>query len=542
MLETIEQLLLDRLPGVAGVMSGYSDRTLQDYTAGFNSPPVQSIQPRDDFVQLAGAYAGDLLGEPVGRQLQEQLSASPTVLTANHHGVDYRPLTVQGTIIFALPALLHEIPVQLRVVPVLACGTIPLDNSTFPMGISLAQPLETTDGSAGTDARTTRIKIFPWKYSRQMISVSPPYTGKMVHEALKLAEDLRNSEVLDEPVFNVIKTVLLEDYLDQRVLELPEYSEQAVVLNGKLWRRIVAGTGGQQPPELVYLEMERLAAELIRLDLSNRDSLLYSLLFDHRLRERLVDAMDRQDGCWDTGQLQSLLRDTGSRKMRSQEFRGCGSMFFWGVDSRGHRVPLLLENRSGKPVLEGISRVDNISIPMDPDSLLVALDERRILPSLFTCFTVLAFARGIKCYGGIYQATYLPAMEVKLSQTLRSHGLNEWAELVDGVPTTNFVTGLQAVFSDYGDGRVAMSGAVELIAAGGLDTGHFRRIGQLTVQEANRCGMLDGYSDLLNGSDRATDGADNYMREIIELLGRRATRVSLINGYAAPSTTVASDT
>jgi len=489
MAEEISHKDINRLQGTFNIVREYGRLTLKEYTDGFFRYRAHSIQPRDDLIEAVGAYARALLGNKTAGLLERHFADMPIALTANHHGVDYKFFTVQGTILFALPRILCSPRDALPIVPVLACGIVPLSNYSFPRGIILSRKIEVPVSPTSKSMTFLKVPLIPVKYSHSLVSVTGPITGKMMSRAVSHLKKLsRESELLDSE--KKCLSDLLSEYSRDGILSLPDYSEQVVVLSPKVWKRMFAPSLQDKIPDLAYLEMERVVTVLLEKDIRDEESLIHNLLFDPELRNGILSFLDGQFGCWDLQKLERLSRCSTENHLISEDFRGCGTVFFWCVDDKGRRVPLLIRENGPRPTLIGVTPGKDISIPMTPGDLRGKLQARRLLPSLFTSFTTLAFARGIKCIGGFFQVDYLPAMQQGFVKALESRGLLDWAKKASRVPTANFVTGMNIVLSLYPDGTTEPAGAVEIIAAGGLTEKHLEKIKALTVDEATLSGVM----------------------------------------------------
>ena len=76
-------------------------------------------------------------------------------------------------------------------------------------------------------------------------------------------------------------------------------------------------------------------------------------------------------------------------------------------------------------------------IKIAPQSLTEALELKRLCPSTFTCFLVLAFINGFKCLGSFRQSVYLPAYKTRL---INSQLLDNTK--IESVPCCNLTTGI----------------------------------------------------------------------------------------------------
>jgi len=525
--EKTYQSVLHKLPGVAKIVQEYGRLSLEEYSGDFFKYEVESLQPRDDLIDAAGGYARRLLGAQTAAHLERRFADTPVALTANHHGVDYKSLTMQGTIIFGLPALLGVSAGLAPVVPVLAFGIVPLNNLSFPRGIVLSREKEASGRPAGRRKTFVKVPVIPVKFAQSLVSAAGPFTGEMVSRALKEVERLFAEGAILESERKSLAALLHEEYAKEKILALPDYSDQAVALNSVVWKRMFAPALRERLPELAYLEAERLVAELLEKDLQDEGSLLYNLLFDQPLREELLSSLDKKFGCWDLQKLQELSARAALGRLGHEEFRGCGTVFFWQVDDKARRVPLILRETASGPVLSAISAGEEVSVSLTPQALSRRLRERRLLPGLFTSFTAFAFARGLRCYGGFFQVDYLPAMQRGLRLALEARGLEDWAKKISVVPTANFVTGMNIALAHYPDGEAVSAGAVEIIAAGGLSRKDLERISTLTVEEANLAGLLETYT-VFSGENKPVDNWSESLKELVlERCGEKLARFRL---------------
>ncbi|MFH1069483.1 MAG: hypothetical protein V1794_07650 [Candidatus Glassbacteria bacterium] len=470
-----------------------------EFSRNFFSYDAEPIQSLDDFIEVTGNYSRRLLGSQTAVLLEKYFGETPVALTANHHGVSYKSITLQGELIFALPRIGNSAGAEVPVVTVLACGIVPLCNCTFPRGIVLSREIEVPVSLAKKVPSSLKIPLIPEKESHCLVSLAPPVDRQQLNKAKSSVARHFNLGNLLTGEKKVLLDLLNEEYDRQEVLGQTDYSDQAVILNRGIWRRIFGPDLRDEIPEIVYLEMERIVVFLLEKDLRDQGSLLYNVFFDSLLRERVINNLDGKMGCWDRRKLTDLLSGIDEHPLGSEAFRGCGSIFFCFVDSRGRRVPALLVQNDSKPVLVGIAPGRKMSIPFTPQEIGIALKKRELIPSLFSSFTALAFARGIKCIGGFMQVDYLPAMQQGLVRALEGREYGDWAEKIARVPTNNFVTGMNVIMTRYPDGSAKPSGAVELIAAGGLTVKDLDRIKNIKVSDANLSGLLESYAEVVSG-------------------------------------------
>lgn len=493
--------VLAALPGAAAAVRASGETPLARYAAGLLAPARPGLQSRDDFLDAAGAEAGRLLGPDAAAALVRGLDARPAALTANHHGADFQAQSVQGTLLVALPALLGASPDP--VVPVLACGVVPLASFAFARGIVLSRraPRE-EDADPRAAPPGLRVPVFPWKFRSALACAAPPFTRDMVARALAAARGLEHSGAVTRAEARALEQILAEDFGDPAVLALPGYADQAVVLNARLWGRLFADPEARANTQLAYLELERIAAALLARDVADPGSLLAGVFFDPGLRGAVLAALDRGAGCWDLGLLSGLAAG-GRAPEGNDSLRGCGTVFFWGLDPKARRVPLGLAAEGGRAWLRGRGLSgDAVEVELAPRPIVAALAARRIAPGLFASYACLALARGVRCLGGVYQADYLPAMRAGLAAGLAACGDRERAAAVAAAPAGDLAAGPEFVFARYPGGELAPAGPVELAAAGGLTRADLARAGALTLAGALRAGLGELYAEFTPLAER----------------------------------------
>lgn len=330
-----------------------------------------------------------------------------------------------------------------------------------------------------------------------MVSCGIPFDDQMVSRAQNRAQKLIREHTLCPTLGPSIQTLLRKEYRRSQVLDLATYSRQAVVLNSAIWNRLFDGVAGA--PNLVNVELEVMSSALLRKDLKNTNSLASCIMFDVKLRNHLIRTLDGNRACWKTEALARRLCSDPTVQKENISPNGSGTMFFWGVDNRGRRVPLYLNGESAKQqALSGIDDRGNvITMPFSTKAIDEGLASGKLLPSLFTSFLVVSLARGVACAGGYFQCEYLPAMQHCIVEALKqTDGYDVVAHQVASVTTDTYLSGMIAVMSRVGDDCFVPAGPIEILAGGGLNDTEITRLQALTVKDAHLCALSETLQDL----------------------------------------------
>lgn len=459
-LQTIRMLVYEKRPVLQQVIASCETMTLGDYFLGFGAgTPGETIEKREMLAHVAANYARRLVGDAIARPLESQIMTSPLIITGNHHGADWNALTSQPPIMWA--ACRSD-----EVIPIFACAAVPLNNTVgYGRGIRITERL--------------KINIFPDKDKEMLIGVAPKMTKAMIEKALLGLGSQNWNNAAEE---NAVRGILAEDYLNPEVLNANSFSDQSVLLCSRLWKRLTSGFG---MPELAYLEIEKIVALLLEHDLE-KSYFIRTLLFNEEVRGRLMKSLNGAPGCWDREKLEKLLDLETKSDLRRQLLGGAGTMFFWGIDAKGRRVPMILHGN----ILKGRGDGGELyEVEFKPESILKALQEGKLLPGLFMDHLPITFARGYKPYGGFMQTDYLTKMRLGILEAL---GDSSWSSSIALLPTANYLNGLIFAVNQTEDGFVAAE-TVRIITAGGLYIEQFRRIPEITVGQATAAGLIGMY-------------------------------------------------
>jgi hypothetical protein len=473
-----------RVPIVDRTLELYGELPLSEYLDVVTKTASERYQSADDLGDAVYEYALPLLGEEVAAMAREELKQSPVVLTANHHGVDYFAQSVQGTLLFSQRKLPDGSPA--KTVPIFACGSIPLDNMTYPRGALLYA----TEGSK----LPLRLPLFPDRMKRKMVSEVAKVNEEMIARAEKVLRKRVVECSIPQQVASTLSSVFKKYNVNEESVAVAGYSEQSMLVNQFIWGEIL-GTLTTKPA-LVYMELEKIVSILLRKDLQNSDSLAHQLLFCSSLRENFLVGLDGIKGCWTKCELERRL--TEKKDIRHQSSKASGTFMFWGVGDDGQKIPLLPIQEGTHCKLVGVDDSGEFwEIELTSSNLYEALHQGRLLPSVMACFIALTFARGVTCAGGYYQGDYLAEMREQLIFVLQQSKLSDRAiSSIENAPIDSYLSGMQTVMYRTTNGGLMPAGPIEIIASGGVGDDELDRINNLTVAEAHAASLYETVNDV----------------------------------------------
>lgn len=482
-------------PVLERTLAQYGNVTLAEYLETLKPSVGTPLQSREDFLDIYRQEVVSLLGETAGAKAVEDVNSCPMVLTANHLGVDFFSQSVQTSLLFYI--LKRRQTASPVILPVIACGSVPLDNVTYPLGILLYNLK-----NGAYDMVPRKLPVFSNKVRRRLVTIAPPFDRGMVDRAMKRLGKMEGNSEIGIREAGALRQIFEQDYDAPGVMDLCSYSKQSLVVNNRIWQRLFSSKRGES--HIVTMDMENIVRQLLVSDLNNKKSLIFSLFMDPGLRNRVIEKLDNKRACWNLAELRQR-HDVESTNVPGKTMPiSCGTLFFWGVNERSRRIPLLLvENKKDSWSFKGTDDKGNVTeITFSVESILTALKSGQLLPSIFTSFTVLAFARGLTCLGGYYQAEYLPMMQKELVAALRENGsYQEEARLVEQVETGSYLSGMQTVMTGDTDSLVP-AGPIEIIAGGGLTDEDLDQILSLSVREAHLASLFETVADISSSADK----------------------------------------
>lgn len=469
-------------PVIDRVLELSGDLTVKDYLQQICQVSQHSYQSRSDIADVIYEYLSPLLGEQIAERTAADFMHHPVALTTNHHGVDFFAQSVQGSLLFGLAK--REIE-GVSTIPVFSCANVPLNNLTYPRG-ALLYGVECKEGSW-----PLKLPFFSSKQRRQLVARVKGLTSATLQTVLKRIRGLDEHEV-NISLKETLTTLIESDYLADDVQAEQSYAAQSVILNHRIWNRLFCPSVNM--PELVTIELEKLAEGLFFKDLLNSDSLV-SQLFKDQLIGSLYQKLDKVSGCWD----RSLLEQRWATRsdVAQMSASGCGTFCFWGVDNRLCRIPLMLMRDKGQNVLCGCDDTGNeYRFKLDAESLSEAMRAGQLMPSIFSCYLTIALARGVTCLGGYYQADYLAEMQAGVAELLLQNNQPQHRAAMNECFTDGYLSGMQVFMIYQGDG-VVPAGPLEMLASGRITSAELDFVSGISVRDAHIGSLAETIPDVV---------------------------------------------
>ena len=452
----------------------YGNIPLKEYVRQFKPFGGKPIQPADDFLTFSMEYNEALLGKEIALELDKVLRF-PLLNTANHHGVDFFPPSVQGNLLFW--QALKENGISTKYLPICSFGIVSLSNSSYARGIT----------SYSNCGRLFRIPVFPKSIENKMVRYVPAFTGEQVkHTIFRL-----NTEFGELTASDGIRQALEKYYLDETVLAQSSYGNQAVLINRMLSEDMYPEG---DIPQIIYMEMEQIINRLLLKDLEDENSMIRRILYD----KRILGEINRQ---------------------MAEERSSISAVFFWGTDHAGRRFVM---DFCTDGVMRGVTLAgETVEMPASAEDIAELIQQEKIVPSGYTMAILLNFARGYTWLGGYFQGDYLPEWQRVTAAALeKAEEYRGWAERIMDYDCSGYISGPVFAMNLTEDGLIAPAGPLEIIHNGGINLNTLDHLMEATVEDAHMMGLSSAYPELVQKPERI----DGWSRLIGERLVESYTK------------------
>jgi len=379
--ERLVDKVLDKRPVLREIIQKRGKKNLYDYAKDYINvnlnPPIQ--QRQDEMIGTLQSEVARLLGNDVAKQVADQLAAHYYVSTADHHGPVTHPFFINSNLLTAAPFFDHSDPLLKNVI-VLSCGSVSLNNSSWPRGLLFNTY---TKGKI----QTQKLSFFPAKDRLCPVFNYRAYTKEDIERCRGFLKEMVNQGDVHPEEGKRVEALLDEIYLDPHALDSEDFSDQVTKTNFGLWKKFFGPKYQEQAPNLIYLEQESLVSKLLINYHLYTDTTITHLLFDPAYDALIENYFEGIQGAFD----------------RKQQY---GTYLFWALP-KGAKYRIQMWKQGNMLVTEDGS----YRIELKPEILQQALQKKEIIPSMMLSYIVLAFYYGLKCLGGFSQVNYLTFMK-----------------------------------------------------------------------------------------------------------------------------------
>ncbi len=367
-------------PLLAKINNTYSHITLAEYLQLIKENYIKKNNSGldSDIESAIQDYAENLVGSKDTAECIRVLKMTGLLYTANHHVINFHPMSVQGNLLYEY---LISLCTDTDVVPTFSCSTIPMTNAFYPRGMIVC------DTAIG---RECNIPVFPHKMKRVSISHAPVFTSEMLSRTADTIRRYRISRRICAETADTLQSILENVYAEVAKKNSKRYGEQIILANSIL----SSGYRTDKSCRHIFLELEEVAWRVLCRDLAKEGSMLNRLLWVPERLNALAHFLEGVSGCW------SGLKG--------------GTFLFWGIDKKNRAFRLSNESGQKSPgslVLTGRDFDGEMhTFNLDRFTLSEALKERRLLPGNFLSFFSLGIARKSCLVGGCFQGEYLKQM------------------------------------------------------------------------------------------------------------------------------------
>jgi hypothetical protein len=405
--------VFENRPVFRSVLEENGHASVFDYAKRSSSFSTKVKKERQSqFLSSLSEHLHNLFGPTLSNVAIEELEDHYYVSTADHHGPLVHPFFFNNTLLQSLVNRSHG----KKCVFSFACAGISLNNSSFPRGLFYH------NRNLGEE----RLHFFSLQNRHHPVFGHQAYSPDTFDRIRKETENSEHKKKMLE--------ILEKTFFNENVNKSGSiYSDQVSRGNFFLWKLLP----GQEETDLVYVEQERLVAELIVKHHLEEITEINSLLFNPAWRKSYAEQFD--------GIIGALSRSDNK-----------GTFLFWGIHNH-KRIQLVLSGN------ELVNDTFGVRVPLTPAEIMIRLQQHSLMPSMALSFIVLSFYYGLTCGGGFNQVNYLTEMKRAWQNVLSEHGADQ-GELA-GLQTDHLSADMALAFLSDGKDSVPAS-SVDLMLYG----------------------------------------------------------------------------
>lgn len=427
----LKEAVLAKKLVLSDILKKHGSKCLTEYAQDYfdvNEGP-QFVERQTEFLSSFVPEVSRLLGQEVAESAANQLKKYFFASTADHHGPICNPYFLGSNLVTAITGLAQNDPTFKHVI-VLSCGSVSVDNDTFPRGLTL------TGTNPEGELETLRLPLFSSHERPALICLLRAYGQTEISKIRKAAKDLTRAGSIIQETYYKINALITEIYDTPENLALTSYSDQITVTNYQLWERFFPAN--VEHPSLIYLELERIVTRLLVDHHLYKDTILHQLFFTDKGAELLTKYFDGIIGAFSSAD-------------------NSGTYLFWAVP-KGERYRVRLVKKDGMLVSED----NSYTVPLTSEGIAKALAAQEIVPGMMLDFIILACYYGLKCLGGFSQVNYLTEMKEAYLQVVDELHFPNEHEHCNVVQTKELGEDMTIAYVGGTKGRTALATGLDL--------------------------------------------------------------------------------
>ncbi len=269
-LEKIKKLVFSKRPVLKEVYTKYGHLTLEEYVQTWE---VSKQKPGNEFLSAVYECTKNIYGNPIAKQVKEQIKQKPLISTVDHLGIWGHPIFVNSDAFYSLYFKPKEIPI------ILATESVSLNNVTSLSGCLLKHDRE---------GQLKKYSFFTDK-QKTLPVFSVPGVSKKDLVKMKVKIQGLNPEILGA--------------FTPEVFKLKTFSLQASLISHNLWKKVFPSA-----PKIVYLPLETILLKYLEKTLLDPKNIFSKLILEKK-----------------------------SQELWKKYFGKEATLMFWGIDSKGKR-------------------------------------------------------------------------------------------------------------------------------------------------------------------------------------------------------------
>lgn len=484
--EKLRDLVLSKRPVLKEIYNLNGQLTPLEYATVYPKSEISAsgLGDREQLYKVVYELLENRLGDICAREVVEQIKVTNFVSTADHHGPISDPYFLNANLTTALASRNYAMPIKYLVV--FSCANVSLNNSTYPRGIMF-----TAQG-----AYESKLMHLPFFESASRLCPVINFRSLEIKDVLRAKKELAKmfkESHLSASVYEKMNALIEEVFESPSLFRFSNYAEQITQINFVLWKKILGEKLGDT--QLVYLEQEKIVADLISQCHIDSNSLIHEILFDPSARGLFLGIFDGVEGGFDTSS-------------------SVGSFLFWGLPKGSkYRVQLWLKDD------KLVSQDGLVEYEMSREKVREALQLGELIPSMLLTFVVISFFYGVKCLGGFCQVNYLTEMQRRFKIFLSE--FRQGVFKVPEVDTKNLCEDMSIAFLQNRNDKLTLASGIDLILYRNQNFEECLQstAGSIHLNESLDLMMPEFYKVLVHDKDRSSNLVNITQEQIAEYNG-----------------------